>query len=77
MESYEILWKTALTELEKTVSSISYDTYIVGLKAVDVKGSAIVLCNESRLIVDTVSVKLGDKIRDALKKCNSKSATWK
>lgn len=70
MESYEILWKTALTELEKTVSSISYDTYIVGLKAVDVKGSAIVLCNESRLIVDTVSVKLGDKIRDALKKCN-------
>lgn len=71
MESYEILWKTALTELEKTVSSISYDTYIVGLKAVDVKGSAIVLCNESRLIVDTVSVKLGDKIRDALKKCNS------
>lgn len=37
----------------------------------DVKGSAIVLCNESRLIVDTVSVKLGDKIRDALKKCNS------
>ena len=71
MESYEILWKTALTELEKTVSSISYDTYIVSLKAVDVKGSAIVLCNESRLIVDTVSVKLGDKIRDALKKCNS------
>lgn len=71
MESYEILWKTALTELEKTVSSISYDTYIVGLKAVDVKGSSIVLCNESRLIVDTVSVKLGDKIRDALKKCNS------
>ena len=71
IDSYEILWKTALTELEKTVSSISYDTYIVGLKAVDVKGSAIVLCNESRLIVDTVSVKLGDKIRDALKKCNS------
>ena len=34
MESYEILWKTALTELEKTVSSISYDSYIVGLKAV-------------------------------------------
>lgn len=70
MESYEILWKTALLELEKTVSSISFDTYITPLIAVDVKNSTLVLCNESRLIVDTASVKLGDKIRDALKKVN-------
>lgn len=70
MESYEILWKTALLELEKTVSSISFDTYITPLIAVDVKNSTLVLCNESRMIVDTASVKLGDKIRDALKKVN-------
>lgn len=70
MESYEILWKTALLELEKTVSSISFDTYITPLIAVDVKNSTLVLCNESRMIVDTAYVKLGDKIRDALKKVN-------
>lgn len=70
MESYEILWKTALMELEKTVSSISFDTYVTQLKPVDLKGSTLVLCNESRLIVDTASVKLGDKIRDAIKKVN-------
>ncbi len=70
MESYEILWKSALMELEKTVSSISFDTYVTQLKPVDVKGSVLILCNESRLIVDTASVKLGDKIRDALKKVN-------
>ena len=68
MENYEIKWNSALSELEKTVSSISFDTYITQLKAVDFKGSTLVLCNESRLIVDTASVKLGDKIRDALKK---------
>ena len=33
MESYEILWKTILPELEKTVSSISFDTYISTLKS--------------------------------------------
>ena len=38
MESYEILWKTTLPELEKTVSSISYDTYISQLTPVDVVG---------------------------------------
>ncbi len=70
MESYEILWKNALMELEKTVSSISFDTYVTQLKPVDLKGSTLVLCNESRLIVDTASVKLGDKIRDAIKKIN-------
>lgn len=71
MESYEILWKTALPELERTVSSISYDTYISQLTPVDVVGKKLVLCTQSKLFADTVSAKMSEKICDALKKSNS------
>ena len=71
MESYEILWKTALPELERTVSSISYDTYISQLAPVDVVGKKLVLCTQSKLFADTVSAKMREKICDALKKSNS------
>ncbi len=72
MESYEILWKTTLPELEKTVSSISYSTFIAPLLPVDIIGSKIVLCAQGKILCDAVSgEKLADKIRDALKKSNS------
>ena len=71
MESYEILWKTTLPELEKTVSSISYDTYVTQLVPVDVIGNKIVLCTQSKLFADTVSAKMRDKICEALKKSNA------
>ena len=71
MESYEILWKTTLPELERTVSSISYDTYISQLTPVDVVGDKIVLCTKSKLFADTVTAKMRGKICDALKKSNS------
>ena len=70
MESYEILWKTTLPELEKTVSSISYDTYISQLTPVDVVGNKIVLCTQSKLFADTVAANMRGKICDALKKSN-------
>ena len=59
MESYEILWKTTLPELEKTVSSISYSTFIAPLIPVDVIGSKIVLCAQGKILCDAVS---GEKI---------------
>ena len=71
MESYEIMWKTALPELEKTVSSISFDTYITMLKPVDIIGGKLVLLTGNKLFADTVSTKLAEKIQDALKKCSS------
>lgn len=71
MESYEILWKTTLPELERTVSSISFDTYISQLTPVDVVGGRLVLCTPSKLFADTVSAKMREKICDALKKSNS------
>ena len=71
MESYEILWKTTLPELERTVSSISFDTYIAQLTPVDVVGNRLILCTQSKLFADTVSAKMKEKICDALKKSNS------
>lgn len=66
MESFEILWKTTLPEIEKTISSISYDTYIVNLKPVDIIGNRIILCTESSLFASHINSKLKDKITDAL-----------
>lgn len=72
-ENYEILWEqTFLPELEKTVSSIAFETYIEQLKPVDIKGSKIILSTVSKLFADTVSDKaIGGKIREALLKCNT------
>ena len=72
MESYEILWKTTLSELDKTVSSISYSTFIAPLVPVDILGGKLVLCAQGKSLRDAVlRDKLAEKIRDALKKSNS------
>ncbi len=68
MEGYEILWQQALETLQKTVSPISYSTYIANLKPVDLIGGKIVLVTPSELFASEVSNRLLDKIRDALKK---------
>lgn len=71
MESYEIIWKTTLPELERTVSSISFDTYILNLFPVDIIGNKIVLCTKSRFFAETIGEKMYEKIRDALAKANT------
>ena len=72
-ENYEILWEqTFLPELEKTVSSIAFESYIKQLTPVDIKGDKIILSTKSKLFADTVSDKIiGGKIREALLKCNT------
>lgn len=70
MESYEILWKTALPELEKTISSISYDTYITHITPVDVIGNRLILCTESAMFADQINSRLRQKITEALSKSN-------
>ncbi|MBR2870904.1 MAG: chromosomal replication initiator protein DnaA [Clostridia bacterium] len=71
MESYEILWKTTLPELEKTISSISFDTYIVNLTPVDIIGNRLILCTQSAIFADQINGRLKEKISDALNKSNS------
>lgn len=71
MESYEILWKMTLPELEKTVSSISYDTYIPLLTPVDIMDDKLVLCAKSKLLADAVNgAFIKARIKDALSKVN-------
>lgn len=72
MESYEILWETTLTELEKTVSSISFATFIDPLVPVDIIGNKLALCCPGKILISALSREsLAKTIRDALKKCNS------
>ena len=68
MESYELLWNMTLTELEKTVSSLAYETFIKTLKAVDIVGNKLVLITDSRIFADTANYKMSAIINDALKK---------
>ena len=72
-ENYEILWEqTFLPELEKTVTSISFGTFIKQLIPVDLKGNKIVLGAKTKLFADRVSDDiLGNKIREALSKCDT------
>ena len=71
MESYEILWKSVLTELEKTVSSIFYDTFIVKLTPVDIEDDKIILITPTRIFANAISNHASEKIVNALKACNS------
>ncbi len=75
-ENYEILWEqTILPVIEKTVSSIAFDSYIKALKPVDLQGSKIILCTETQIIATTVNNRtvgfIGYKIQEALLKCNT------
>ena len=72
-ENYEILWEqTFLPELEKTVSSIAFETYVKILTPVDIKGNKIVLTTPIKVFADAIRDRsIGDKMREAFLKCNS------
>lgn len=71
MESYEILWKTILPEIEKTMSSMAYDTYFKKIVPVDFIGNKIVLITETRIFADTVEARMRPNICEALSKSSS------
>lgn len=71
MESYEILWKNTLPEIEKTITSISYDSFIKQIIPVDIAQNKIVLCVSGNIVAQAISKDpLADKIRKALLKSN-------
>ncbi|MBQ9480902.1 MAG: chromosomal replication initiator protein DnaA [Clostridia bacterium] len=71
METFEILWNNALKELEKTVSPISFSTYIQKLKPVDMDENKIILCTETEMFAKYISARLIEKIDDALTSLNA------
>ncbi|MCI5838108.1 MAG: chromosomal replication initiator protein DnaA [Christensenellaceae bacterium] len=71
METFEILWNNALTELEKTVSPISFSTYVAKLKPVDIEDNRLILCTESELFANFIFTRLVEKINMSLKNLNA------
>lgn len=71
METFEILWKNALNELEKTVSPINFSTYVQKLKPVDIDENKIILCTKSELFANYTFTRLVDKINTALRNLNA------
>ena len=70
MESYEILWKTALPELENTVSMIAYSNYIMQLFPVDVVGNKLVLCTKASIFAKNITDTIKEKIVKAVNLAN-------
>ncbi len=71
MESYQILWERALPELEKTVSGLTYELYIVNFEPVDIIGNKLILRTDNSMFAKVLHENLTDKIRKALKTVNS------
>lgn len=67
METKDILWNKALAELEKTVSAISYSTYITKLIPVDIVGRKLILGTLSETFISFVTTRLTDKITVAIR----------
>ena len=70
MENYEVLWKKALVEMEKTISHIAFSTFIEKLVPIDLIGSTIVLKAESALFANT-AVRLSNKVNAAFVDANT------
>lgn len=72
MESYEIIWKTVLPELEIKLSSITYLTYVKDLKPIDLIDKTLVLMTKTQLNADFINRDtLKSKILDAFKKAKT------
>ncbi len=72
-ENYEVLWeKEFLPEIERSISSIAYESFIKLLTPIDVRDNTLILCTESKLIAETVTNNtIGSKIRQAIANCNN------
>ena len=75
MESYEIIWKMALPELDRTVSTISYANFITQLTPVNVVGNKMVFITATNLFANHITETMREKIISALDVLSSKRVT--
>ena len=71
MESYEILWKSALSELENTVTTVAFATYVTMLTPVDIVGNKLVFIAPTEFFANYVKQNLREKMVSALKNNDS------
>ena len=69
MESYEIIWQSALPALQLKVATVNY-SFIEPLKPIDLVGNKLVLFTNSYVLSSRVNM-LRDKIIDVLRSQNS------
>ncbi len=69
MESYEIIWNSALPQIQVKVATIHYSTFIEPLKPIDLIGSKLVLFTTSDIHASAIKTKpaMLEKIIDVLK----------
>ena len=56
MQSYEIIWKSITPEIEKTLSTFTYEKYIKELKPIDVYDKTLVLMTKSQVNADFINL---------------------
>ena len=71
MESYEIIWKNALPELENHISSLNYTTFIKALTPIDIVGDKLVLLAKSEISAGMARTRLKSGILKTLEKMNT------
>lgn len=70
MESYEILWKNSLIDLQNTMSPVPFSTFITRLTPVDLIGNKLILWSQNDLIANAVH-KYSSFIKEAISKASS------
>ena len=70
MESYEILWKTVLPEIEKRITALFFETFIRPLEPIDIVGNRIILLSKAEIFANSVSARVTTEIREALATVN-------
>ncbi len=56
MQSYEIIWKNTLPEIEKLLSTFTYEKYIKELKPIDLYEKTLVLMTKSQVNADFIKL---------------------
>ncbi len=56
MQSYEIIWKNTLPEIEKLLSTFTYEKYIKELKPIDLYDKTLVLMTKSQVNADFINL---------------------
>ncbi len=64
MENYELLWNNTLACLEKSISRITFSTFVEKLQPVDLDGSTLILRTESKIFASG-TMRVSNKLIEA------------
>lgn len=68
---YEFLWDRIREVLQKSMSTVTYNTYIAKLVPVDIDGTKIVLKTDTEFFANYIGKSLTEKMKEAFKKADT------